>query len=150
MRFDTLHLNAQSGVVGGASRFARFPNGNHPRSACPALLNIECGVMIAMRYKSTIHTSVLSRSEGLAHPMAALRAVLRRVGRIHLDYLTTSFFRFVRQDRDELTPSCVADALGEMMILNHSSHVQIFNGDCVKLLDEIEHRLVIEVRAPAL
>ncbi len=36
---DTLHLNARR-VIGGDSRFARFPNGNHPRSACPALSNI--------------------------------------------------------------------------------------------------------------
>src|SRR5262245_5660777 len=106
--------------------------------------------MIAMRYKSTIHAYVLSRGERLAHPMAALRAILRRVGRIHLDYLTASFFRFARQDRDELTPSRVADALGEMMIPDHHSHVQIFNGDCVKLLDEIERLLVMEVCALAL
>jgi hypothetical protein len=33
---DALHLNAQSGVVGGDSRFARFPIGNHPRKARPA------------------------------------------------------------------------------------------------------------------
>jgi hypothetical protein len=33
---DALHLNAQSGVIGGDSRFARFPNGNHPRKARPA------------------------------------------------------------------------------------------------------------------
>src|SRR5919198_4620764 len=106
--------------------------------------------MITMRDKSTIHTHVLSGGESLAHTMAALRAILRRVGRIHFDYLTASFFRFVRQDRGELTPSCVADALGEMMVLNHSSHVQIFNCDRVKLLNEIERRLVVKVRALAL
>jgi hypothetical protein len=33
--FDALHLNAQSGVIGGDSRFARLPNGNHPRKARP-------------------------------------------------------------------------------------------------------------------
>jgi hypothetical protein len=49
-----------------------------------------------------------------------------------------------------LTPPGVTDALGQMMILNHSPHVQIFNGDRVKLLDEIERRLVVEVRALAL
>jgi hypothetical protein len=34
-----------------------------------------------------------------------------------------------------------------MMILNHSPHVQIFNGDRVKLPDEIERRLVVGVQA---
>jgi putative transposase len=106
--------------------------------------------MIAMRDKSTILTPMFSRGESFSHTMTALRAILRRVGRIHFDYLTTSIFRFVRQNRGELTPSRVANALGEMMVLNHSSHVQIFNGDRVKLLDEIERRLVMKVRALAL
>jgi putative transposase len=102
-----------------------------------------------MRYKSTFVTPMFSRGESLAHSVTTLRAILRRVGRIHLDYLTASLFRFALQDQDELTPSHVADALGEMMILHHSSHVQIFDGDCVKLLDEIERCLVVEVRALA-
>lgn len=100
-----------------------------------------------MPYKSTIYTPMLSRGERFAHSMSALRAILRRVGRIHLDYLTASIFRFTRQDRDELTPPGVTDALGQMMILNHSPHVQIFNGDRVKLPDEIERRLVVGVQA---
>jgi hypothetical protein len=33
---DALHLNAQSGVIAGDSRFTRLPNGNHPRKARPA------------------------------------------------------------------------------------------------------------------
>jgi hypothetical protein len=31
--FDALHIKAQSGVVSGDSRFARFPAGNHHRLA---------------------------------------------------------------------------------------------------------------------
>src|SRR5262249_54218047 len=111
---DALHLSLTA--VGGDSRFSRFPIGNHPRKARPAF-NCQCRVVVTMRYISTFVTSVLSLRQSLAHSVATLRAVLRRIGWIHLDYHTAGAFSLARQDQDELTPSRVTDALGEMMIL---------------------------------
>jgi hypothetical protein len=105
--------------------------------------------MVTMRNKSTIDTPMFSRGERLAHSATALRAILRRVGRIHFDYLATGAFSLVRQDRSELTPSGVTNALGEMMIFHHPFNIQIFDGDRVKLAHDIERRLVLEIRALA-
>src|SRR5262245_41385049 len=102
-----------------------------------------------MRYISTIDTPMLSRGERLAHSVATLRAVLRRVGWIHLDDHTAGAFSLARQDQDELTPSRVTDALGEMMILHHPSHVQIFDGHRVELSHNLERRLVVKISASA-
>src|SRR5262245_42335129 len=99
---DALHLSL-SAVVGD-SRFSRFPIGNHPRKARPAF-DVQCRVMISMRLEPTIVTSVLSHREGFAHSLTTFRAILRRVGRIHLDHYTTSLFRFARKDHDEFIPS---------------------------------------------
>jgi hypothetical protein len=99
-----------------------------------------------MRDESTIDTPMLSRSERFALSVTTFRAILRRVGRIHLDYLTASFFRFARQDQNELIPSCVADALRKMMILHHPFNVQIFDRNRIKLSHDLERRLVVKIR----
>ena len=103
-----------------------------------------------MRDKSTIDTPMLSRGERLAHSVTALRAILRRVGRIHFDYPATGAFSLVRQDRSELTPSGVTNALGEMMIFHHPFNIQIFDGNRVEFSHDIKRRLVVEIRASAL
>src|SRR5262245_55142256 len=46
---DALHLSLSA--VGGDSRFARFPIGNHPRKARPAF-DVQCRVVISMRLES--------------------------------------------------------------------------------------------------
>ena len=48
--------------------------------------------MVTMRNQSTMRTPMLSRRQSLAHSMAALRAILRRVARIHFDHFTTGAF----------------------------------------------------------
>src|SRR5215475_5998809 len=62
-RIDALHLSLTA--VGGDSRFARFPIGNHPLKARPAF-NVQCRVMISMRLEPTIVTPVLSHREAFA------------------------------------------------------------------------------------
>src|SRR5215475_917413 len=145
-RIDALHLSLTA--VGGDSRFAQFPIGNHPRKARPAF-DVQCRVMISMRLEPTIVTPVLSHREGFAHSLTTSRAILRRVGRIHLDHDTASLFRFARKDQDELIPSRVTDALGEMMILQHPFDVQIFDGHRIEFAHDFERRLVMEIGALA-
>ena len=102
-----------------------------------------------MRYKSTIVTTVFSRGESLAHSLTALRAILRRVGRIHLDHDTAGLFRLARKDQDEFIPSRVTDALGVMMILHHPFDVQIFDGDRVELSHDLDRRFMMNIGALA-
>ncbi len=106
--------------------------------------------MVTMRNETTIGTPMFSCGKCLAHSISALGAILRRVGRIHFDYLTAGAFSLARKDRNELTPSGVTDALGEMMIFHHPAHVQVFDGDRIELSHDIERRLVVKVRTLAL
>jgi hypothetical protein len=69
--------------------------------------------------------------------MAASRAILRRVRWIHFDHCSTSFFRFEDHDLDELSPSRVTDALGQMMVPDHPLDVQIFHFDALVLIDQL-------------
>jgi putative transposase len=99
--------------------------------------------------KAAARAAIDARRQPDLVPMAAARAILRRVRRIHLDYLSAGAFSLARKDQDELAPSRVTDALGEMMIPDHPSHVQIFDGNRVKLSHDIERSLVVKVRALA-
>src|SRR5215475_16178194 len=145
-RIDALHLSLTA--VGGDSRFARFPIGNHPRKARPAF-DVQCRVVISMRLESTILTLVFSHRQCFAHSLTTSRAILRRVGWIHLNYFTASLFRFARKDQDEFIPSRVTDALGEMMILHHPFDVQIFDSDRVELAHDLERRFMMKIGALA-
>jgi hypothetical protein len=107
-KIDALHLSLTA--IGGDSRFARFPDRNHPRKVRPAF-NIQCCVMVTVCHKTTIDATMFARRQPLTHSLTAVRAILRRVGWIHLDYHTASLFRFAREDQDELIPSRVTDAL---------------------------------------
>jgi REP-associated tyrosine transposase len=89
---------------------------------------------------------MFSYPETLRHSVTTFRTFLRRVGRIHFDHPSTSFFRFVRQDHNELTPPRVTDALRQMRILDHPFDVQIFDRDRVELSHDFERRLVMKIR----
>lgn len=95
--------------------------------------------------QAAARAAIDARRERNPVPMAAARAILRRVGWIHLDDHTAGAFSLARKDQDELTPSCVTDALGEMMILHHPFNIQIFHGDRVELTHDLERRLVVEI-----
>lgn len=119
----------------------------HPRSTCPALLNVNGGIMVTMRNKTAVDTTVLSGCQRLAHATAALGAILRRIGRIHLDHFTASIRSFACEDHGELIPARVTDAFGEMVIADHPADVQIFDGDVVVTANQVERRLVVKVGA---
>jgi hypothetical protein len=62
---------------------------------------------------------------------------------------TASVFSFTRKDQDEGSPGRITDAFSEMMILNQSRYVQIFNCDFIKLSDELKAQFVKEIYALA-
>jgi hypothetical protein len=67
---DALHLNAQSGVLGGDSRFTRLPNGNHPRKARPAF-DVQCAVAVSVYDQAAARAAIDARRERDPVPMAA-------------------------------------------------------------------------------
>ena len=75
------------------------------------------------------------------------RAPLRCSVGVYLDKLAPSFFRFGSKTVKEFTPASIADALGETMVLDHSSDVQIFNADHAKPIDDLTRLLVCKVMA---
>jgi hypothetical protein len=81
--------------------------------------------------------------------MTALRAIMRHVGRPHLNYHTGEPLPFASKDQNALTPSRATEALGEMMILDHPFDIQIFDGYRVKLSRNLKRRLVVKIRALA-
>ena len=88
---------------------------------------------------------MLSRGKRLAHPGPTLRAILRRIGRIHLDHLTASALSLARKYLSELVPACVTDALCQPMVLDHALDVQIFNRYLVKFPNDLQSCLVVKV-----
>jgi len=61
--------------------------------------------------------------------LTTLRAVLRRVTGVNFDYLSSSFFRFVRKEFKEFSPACVSNTLTQMPVPYHAFNIQCFNID---------------------
>jgi hypothetical protein len=72
----------------------------------------------------------------LGHELAT-DAGLRGAAWIHRDHLTTSPFRLVRQNGDELSPRRVTDRQGQTMILDHVFDGKIFVAGHIKRLRQV-------------
>jgi hypothetical protein len=77
--------------------------------------------------------------------MAASRAFLRRVRRIHFDHRSSSLFRFEDHDHYELRPARVTDAFHQMMVPDHSLDIQIFDFDALVLSDQFSRFLEMKI-----
>ncbi len=80
--------------------------------------------------------------------MPTLRAILRRVGRVHGDLSPTGPGRRVREKVRELAPRCVLEARGEAMGLHHPIQRQVFNGKQVNLMHNASAVLVGKIAPP--
>ena len=89
---------------------------------------------------------MLTITESLGYRKATVGALHRRAPGVHRDRCAASFFRFAGQYAQELSPGCIADALGQTVIMNHASDVQVFKGDQVVSLDEFSRCLVVEIQ----
>jgi hypothetical protein len=78
-------------------------------------------------------------------PMTTARAILRRIRWIHFDHRSPSFFRFEDHDHYELPPSRVTDALGQVMVLDHTPDVQIFDFDALVLRDQLSRLFEMKI-----
>jgi len=74
-------------------------------------------------------------------------ARLTGIVRINCYYLTASFFRFVVEHVQQLAPSSIQNALGQIVISGHAGDIQIFDGDEGISIDELMTKLVREIAA---
>src|SRR5947209_20152964 len=86
-----------------------------------------------------------SLTQGHLLPMMAPAAILRRVGRIHFDELSASFFRFAREFVKELRPRGIGNAFGQAMGMNHAVDAQVFYAHGPELVDDLPGLLMREV-----
>src|SRR2546421_6165887 len=133
-------MSEDSLVVGASSLAPR-------KTVCPTE-NVNRGVMITVKHKSTSHAAMLAHRQRLAYPVAAIAAILRSELRRDSPHPTASVFRFTRQDQKEGSPRRVTNALRQMMVLDHPCDLQILNRDLVKLSNQIKRAFVKEVFAP--
>jgi hypothetical protein len=85
--------------------------------------------------------------QGHLLPMVAAMAVLRGVGRVDLDELSPSFFRFARQLTEKGRPGCITNALCQTMIVRHPVHMEVFNTDNVETVNDVTAILVSKIGA---
>src|SRR5437763_261570 len=83
-------------------------------------------------------------------PMCAPAAILRRIGRVDLEELSASFFRFAGQLGEKGRPCRVTDAFRQTMIMNHPVDRQVFNGNDAESVNDGTRLLMSEIVAPEL
>ena len=70
-----------------------------------------------------------TNSQRFLNLFTTLRAKLRRVSGIDLDYSSASVRRFVGEILKEFTPTCISNAFAQMPVLNHAFDIQRFHID---------------------
>lgn len=113
------------------------------------MFDSDCRVVIPMSLETTI-TNVLTHRKRLPNPLSAIAAILRGVRGGNSDYPATSVLSFVFEYLRKSSPTGVTDTFGEMVILHHPFDVQIFNGNRVKLSNDIESGFMVKVQPLAL
>lgn len=83
--------------------------------------------------------------EGLSDYLTAIRTPLRCETRRYFENPTTSFFRFVIEDRDKTRPTRVGDTFRETSVPDQTPYIEIFDGDKSVPIDVFAGRFVEEV-----
>jgi len=60
-------------------------------------------------------------------PMVTPTAILRRVGGVHSNVPSASFFRFAGQFTEELRPRSIMNAFCQTMVMRHTIDMQVFS-----------------------
>ena len=83
--------------------------------------------------------------ETLLDPLPTATAVLAGIGGRHRNHSTASICCFAFEDGPKLRPARIADAFGEVRILDQVGHPQVFQIDGVVGSHQGERRLVVKV-----
>ena len=81
-------------------------------------------------------------------PIVTRAALLRRIGRVDLDELSASFFRFARQLREKGRPRCIMNAFCQAMVMGHTLHLQVFHADDTETVNDLSTFLMGKVLTP--
>src|SRR5437588_1182415 len=98
----------------------------------------------------TAWTSEDTNIQGHGLSMSTGATGLTRVGRVHFDKLSPSFFRFARQFAEELRPRGIGNAFGKAMVMGHTINVQVFHANRTETVYDLPRLLVSEVVTPEL
>lgn len=115
-------------------------------TALPEPFDIVCGVDVAILNEPAMRTVVDANAERLRHDGIAAAAPLRRTTWIHSEELSPGALCLGLEDRCELRPRGVENLFRETRA-GEASNVELFDGDRVESLNEIESNLVLEVEA---
>src|SRR6266851_2698545 len=80
--------------------------------------------------------------------MSTPAACLACIGGIDFDERSASFFRFARELGKECRPRGICNAFGKTMVVGHPGHLQVFDTDDPKLIDDLAAFLMGEVLSP--
>lgn len=108
-------------------------------------MNILSGIQITVYRKEAARAMIGSFRQRHLLPMVAPAAILRRVGRVDLDKLPASFFRFARQLGEKGRPCRVSNAFCQTMSMYHAVDMQIFNGYHPEAVNHLAALLMGEV-----
>ncbi len=88
--------------------------------------------------------------QSLNHRLSTPATPLRRAMGLHEDDSATRFLLFVAEHPDESSPSCVLDGLGEAVIPDHVSDLQVLDDDGAVGISHCAAGLVQEVASAIL
>lgn len=100
-----------------------------------------------MNAEATTRAQVPPLREGFGHPCPAARTYLGCAAGVHQHHLTPSLCRFSLKDADELSPSGIADAFGQVAVSDHTPNMQTLYGDESVCIDQSPSCLMVEVPA---
>lgn len=84
-------------------------------------------------------------SQGHMVSISTPATVLAGVGRVDLEELSASFFRFAGQVREKGRPCRISNALGKAMILHHAIDVEVFDTDHAEAINNLSGLLMGEI-----
>src|SRR5215211_3177475 len=126
-----------------------------PRRPCPGPENVLGGVNIPVFNIPTRTTDVSPYGERLLDDFATVRAPLRREVRRYLVHPAASTLGLAVEYRDEVGPACVRDGLREVVVVDHTTDVEVFdrnNGVAINVGPRrlVSLRTLLTAREPAL
>jgi hypothetical protein len=101
--------------------------------------------MITIQNQTAERAPMSSLCEGLGNGLAALAAIDARIFGSHTHQPAPSLFRFVRNMVEELPPSGVTYTLGQVVIPDHASDIQILDGNKSEAVYNISGNLMMKI-----
>lgn len=110
-------------------------------------MNIKCSIMVPTGRKTTGETLVRAFVEVFCHNGTTMTAQLGSAFWIHPYTRSTSFFRFVQQHRNELTPTGIMNMSLQIVsiILDHLLNLQVFIRDQVIVIYKLSRQLMLKI-----